>query len=40
LGAARQALAAFEAKAVDRPVLARGLSDTFVDGFRDHFNLA
>jgi hypothetical protein len=38
--AARQALAAFETKAVDKPVLARSLSDTFLDGFRDHFNLA
>jgi len=35
--AAWQALAAFEAKAADTPVLAPSLSDTYLAGFRDHF---
>ncbi|OLF16023.1 hypothetical protein [Actinophytocola xanthii] len=36
---ARQALGAMEAKAVERPLLARGQFDVFLRGFRDYFNL-
>lgn len=37
--AARRAIAGFEAKAVEKPMLARSQADRFLTAFREHFNL-